>query len=342
MHSDGGTDGEGDGEDSGLTITNSQSFRINDDNTTYLIIMRSCFDIFISYRRNGGSERAEMLKLMFEKNGYSSKKIFMDTHTLKASDVKPRLQEAVEASDNFILLITKGCFDEIKEEDLWIFEIKEAIKHHKNIIPIFFDGIESFEGIDLPLDLQLLSSKNGVEYNHKYSDACFNKICSFLVHEPKSNIWFFVVMITVLIVIIFLLFFKVFTDFNSSSQEKGGESFVRKVPKTANIGPNNDHWNTYSKDNNNTMIMNKRIIELAIAQELGVKYYYTDAKPIDLNDKDWKTESSEILSAAKDNGLKKYKDELYLQIRMALKQNDTTYLFPTGGEIYLIEITDIN
>ena len=39
------------------------------------------YDIFISYRRKGGSERAELLKAILEKRGYKGSRVFMDTHS---------------------------------------------------------------------------------------------------------------------------------------------------------------------------------------------------------------------------------------------------------------------
>lgn len=138
------------------------------------------YDVFISYRRNGGSERAELLKLILEKYGYDHSRIFMDTHSIESCNFKQKIKEAIFLSKDFILIITKGCFDSIKKEDYWIFEILEALSLGKRIIPIFFDGIEGVGSNKLPADLVALSEINGIIYHPQYADAFYLKLLSFL------------------------------------------------------------------------------------------------------------------------------------------------------------------
>lgn len=145
------------------------------------------YDIFLSYRRKGGAERAELLKEVFLKHGYKKESVFMDTHSLRGGDFKDRLSEAIENSSNVVVLITKGCFDDIKENDFWIFEIAKALELNKNIVPVFFDGITSIDGKDLPKVLKDLPSQNAVGYNHEYADAVYEKILSFLVNEEGNH-----------------------------------------------------------------------------------------------------------------------------------------------------------
>lgn len=150
------------------------------------------YDIFISYRRKGGSERAELLKAILEKRGYKGNRVFMDTHSLLGGDFKKRIKEAISQSVNVVVLITDGCFDSIKEEDYWIYELAEAMSLKKNIIPVFFDGIKSIEGLNLPSTLQELPYHNAVSYNHEYSDAFYSKLCSFLIEDKEYKKSFFV------------------------------------------------------------------------------------------------------------------------------------------------------
>ena len=145
------------------------------------------YDIFISYRRQGGSERAELLKAVFEKSGYPSDRIFMDTHTLKGGDFTQRMKDAIGESLNFIVLITKGCFDDIKDGDYFVYEISEAIRLNKNIVPVIFDGINSIEDMDLPEAIKSLPYQNAVSYSHEYANASYEKLCSFLVQGTKSD-----------------------------------------------------------------------------------------------------------------------------------------------------------
>ena len=138
------------------------------------------YDVFISYRRDGGSERAELIKLMLEKNGFDESRIFMDTHSIYSCNFKQRLKEAVFQSKNFVLIITKGCFDFIKDNDYWLFEIEEAISLGKKIVPVFFDGINSIDPSILPGSIKQLHEINGVFYHHQYADAFYLKLMTFL------------------------------------------------------------------------------------------------------------------------------------------------------------------
>ena len=189
------------------------------------------YDVFISYRRQGGSERAELLKAVFEKNGYVSERIFMDTHTLRGGDFKIRLREAIKESSNFVVLITKGCFDNVKESDFFVYEISEAIRLNKNIVPVFFDGADSID-IDLvPDSIKALSCKNAVSYSHEYADASYQKLCSFLIddnqrvdkpvphsrQENKKRTIGFVAVFTCILAIVFLLFFALRNDRHSET-----------------------------------------------------------------------------------------------------------------------------
>lgn len=141
------------------------------------------YDIFISYRRKGGSERAELLKAILEKRGYKGSRVFMDTHSLLGGDFKKKIKDAISQSVNVIVLITEGCFDNIKDEDYWIFEISEAVALKKNIIPVFFDGINNIKEKNLPMALTELPYQNAVSYNHEFADAFYSKLCSFLIKD---------------------------------------------------------------------------------------------------------------------------------------------------------------
>lgn len=182
------------------------------------------YDIFISYRRKGGSERAELLKAILEKRGYKSERVFMDTHSLLGGDFKQRIKEAISQSVNVIVLITEGCFDNIKEEDYWIFELSEAMSFRKNIIPVFFDGIKNIEGFNLPSALKELPYQNAVSYNHEYSDAFYSKLCSFIVGDKehtKFNIkrYFTIGCIAIALVVFSILLINVLSKTNDTPNE---------------------------------------------------------------------------------------------------------------------------
>lgn len=208
--------------------------------------MESHFDIFISYRRHGGSERAELMKAILEKHGYDSQRIFMDTHALRGGDFRMKLAEAVAEAEDFVLLITKGCFNNIKVEDYWIFEIKEALRLKKNLIPVFFDGITSLEGSQVPPIISNLSTQNAVSYNHEYADAFYAKLCSFLTTQPSTRKSGFVKIInkgknmlgctiSLSIVLLLALFFVPLRQYWTSDEAPAQDASVSDIPDNQEV-----------------------------------------------------------------------------------------------------------
>lgn len=148
---------------------------------------RKKYDIFISYRRKGGSERAELVKAVLEKNGYRANRIFMDTHSLRSGDFREKIKEAISESVDIIVLINNGCFDDIKDEDYFVFELSEAVRLQKNIVLCFFDEVSSIDVSKLPDTLKSIPYHNAVKYNNEYPNAFYEKMCSFLSKRKKRT-----------------------------------------------------------------------------------------------------------------------------------------------------------
>lgn len=138
------------------------------------------YDVFISYRRKGGSEKAQLVKSEIRQRGIEEDRIFLDTHSLHDGDFEQKIKVAIEQSKSVVVIISNGCFDEIKETDYWYLEIKEALQLGKNVVPVFFDGITSFVNQNVPQELQKLTKKNAVTYHHEYANAAFDKLLTFI------------------------------------------------------------------------------------------------------------------------------------------------------------------
>lgn len=250
------------------------------------------YDIFISYRRQGGSERAELLKAILEKRGYDPNRVFMDTHTLRGGDFKMRIKEAIEQSVNIIVLITKGCFDNIKEEDYWIYELSEASALNKHIIPVFFDGINNIDKYNLPKTLQELPYQNAVSYNHEYSDASYSKLISFLkpddenVKHNKIRKYTKIILVVVLSLLLGCLIFKQLYNYYNERDKKDNiqideGSVDLGLPSgtlwcNCNLGGENsaDYGDLYAwgETNNNNDIVNHKAKGLTINNIIGTSY----------------------------------------------------------------------
>lgn len=106
------------------------------------------YDIFISYRRDGGAQYARTLQLMLEKKGY---KIFLDYDELKDGKFSPQIEAAIRNSAIYMIVLTKDSMARCVNEGDWVRrEIEIALDNGNKIIPINPDG--TFNGIpdDVP------------------------------------------------------------------------------------------------------------------------------------------------------------------------------------------------
>lgn len=138
------------------------------------------YDIFISYRRDGGYETAKHLNDLLVRDGY---KVSFDIDTLRNGDFDTQLLERIERCKDFILIVDEHAFDRTLDPEFdpkkdWLrCELAYALKHKKNVIPVFLSGVSSFpEG--LPEDVVGIVKKNGPEYNKYYFDDFYKKLCS--------------------------------------------------------------------------------------------------------------------------------------------------------------------
>ena len=153
-----------------------------------MISEKILFDAFISYRRKGGSEQAQLVKSELRQRGIAENRIFLDTHSLHEGDFKQKIEVAISQSNNIIIIISKGCFEEVRTTDYWYMEIREAMKQSKRIIPVLFDNIMSLDQLPIPSDLYELRNRNFIRYQHEYADATFDKLISFLGVEHTHPI----------------------------------------------------------------------------------------------------------------------------------------------------------
>ena len=135
------------------------------------------YDIFISYRREGGYVMARLLYDRFKQMGLHP---FFDLEELKSGKFDTKLYENIEESSNFVLVLPPRSLDRCSEEGDWFrLEIEHAIKLKKNIIPVMMTGFTWPDS--LPESLSSLSSYNGVQMNNEYFDACIARLNTMLI-----------------------------------------------------------------------------------------------------------------------------------------------------------------
>lgn len=92
------------------------------------------YDVFISYRRKGGTEIARAIKAELEKMGYT---VFLDFDSLHDGHFDSRISEAISASDVFMLVLSQNALDSCINENDWLRkEIEYAIETNRHIVPV--------------------------------------------------------------------------------------------------------------------------------------------------------------------------------------------------------------
>ena len=144
------------------------------------------YDVFISYRRQGGAVKAELTKDELAKRGFRESRMFMDTRRLSSGNYMESILKAVDASRNLVVIITKDSFKDLSDDSPWAKEIAHALETGKTIVPVYFDGITELKPAQLPESIQRLAFENAVIYVHQYADASFDRLASRLSKEPVS------------------------------------------------------------------------------------------------------------------------------------------------------------
>ncbi|XP_068832836.1 NAD(+) hydrolase SARM1 [Capricornis sumatraensis] len=137
-------------------------------------------DVFISYRRNTGSQLASLLKVHLQLHGFS---VFIDVEKLEAGKFKDKLIQSIMEARNFVLVLSAGALDRCMQDDDckdWVHkEIATALKYRKNIVPVI-DSFEWPEPQALPEDMQAVLNFNAIKWSHEYQEATIEKIIRFL------------------------------------------------------------------------------------------------------------------------------------------------------------------
>ena len=141
------------------------------------------YDIFISYRRDGGDMMAHVLYERLTQRGYS---VFQDVETLRSGKFNTAIYEKIEQCKNVILILPPNSLDRCENEEDWVRkEIVCAIKNKKNIIPVLLRGFVWPE--KLPDDMDEIRFYNGIAANTEYFDQFLDKLTDFLVTSSLSK-----------------------------------------------------------------------------------------------------------------------------------------------------------
>lgn len=147
------------------------------------------FDIFISYRREGGFEVAKLIKDLLTRDGYS---VSFDMDNLLNGDFNKELLKRIAECEDFILILDAHAFKSTlegraKQNDWLRLELSEALRLGKNVVPIMLDGFTEFPA-NLPEDIVDIRYKNGPQYTKVYFDAFYDKLKHFIREVPTDDV----------------------------------------------------------------------------------------------------------------------------------------------------------
>lgn len=141
------------------------------------------YDIFISYRRDGGEFTAKILRDRLEALGY---KVFFDLETLRSGDFNKKLYDVIDECEDFLLVLSPNALDRCINEGDWVrHEVEWALQKEKNIVPILLRGFSFPE--TLPASMEPIRFKSGLEANTQLFDAFIETLCEYLVSAPDTS-----------------------------------------------------------------------------------------------------------------------------------------------------------
>jgi hypothetical protein len=196
--------------------------------------MAQKYDIFISYRREGGYDTAKHLNDLLVRDGY---RVSFDIDTLRNGDFDEQLYDRIDQCEDFILIVDAHAFDRSLDPKSdpatdWLrCELAYALKKGKNIIPIFLSGVKGFPD-NLPEDIHGVVQKNGPEYNRYYFNDFYETLKERFLHSKsiRRNVVMPIVAIVAVIALALLGAF-LYSRFNhqSETEKSYGDTLVVHV-----------------------------------------------------------------------------------------------------------------
>lgn len=172
------------------------------------------YDIFISYRREGGEDIARQLELALENYGYS---VFLDFDACDDGRFETKIKKGIEEAPIFILILSHGALDRCANSDDWVLqEIQYAISLNKKIISVCPDT--KFEGIPetLPKDVydylaatQVSELRRGQLFKSSLELLVNNRISkivppnkNIVVKVGRKNMWKYLLVVVAIVALI--------------------------------------------------------------------------------------------------------------------------------------------
>lgn len=149
--------------------------------------MEKKYDVFISYRRDGGQDTARIIRDELRARGF---RVFFDVESLRSGKFNEQLFDRIRECNDFILVCSTCALERCVEKDDWVRqELACALKEGKNVIPVLLRGFEFPPVEALPEDIRDVCYCNGLSASFEHFDAFIDKLVTFL-KVPKRFVSF--------------------------------------------------------------------------------------------------------------------------------------------------------
>lgn len=142
---------------------------------------RPLYDIFLSYRREGGFEVANLIHDRLSRQGY---RVFMDIESMRSGKFNDQLYRVIDQAKDVVVILSPQSLDRCVNEGDWLrLEIARALAMGKNVVPVMLRNFTFPE--NLPSDIDALRLHNGVEASQELFNAFIERLKG-LVHAKKQ------------------------------------------------------------------------------------------------------------------------------------------------------------
>lgn len=142
-------------------------------------------DVFISYRREGGSEMARLIYQWLRNQGYAA---FMDVEDLRSGPFNTALLDKIGAATDVVVVLPPEGLDRCRQTGDWVrLEVAHAIKCGKNVVPVMVRGFQ-WPTWTLPEDIAALPGYHGISPSIDLFDASMKRLAGLLKAKPRRRL----------------------------------------------------------------------------------------------------------------------------------------------------------
>ena len=139
------------------------------------------YDIFISYRHDGGQYLALLLYEHLKEKGM---KVFLDVHSMRVGHFDEQIYDVIESCKYLLLVVSHDCMERLVDQDDWVAkELVKALEVRCEILPIYMEGMHIIEKKNID---ELLSKQQDVPDKLK---ELLEALPTFQSLEAKVNVF---------------------------------------------------------------------------------------------------------------------------------------------------------